>query len=78
MSEWKQFKDGHPQLGMTIEVRTDKGVKEMGKVVVLRDLGEGAISMTTSIYLNAAARPYYEWREVEHQSQSDRSAPRQA
>lgn len=65
MSEWKPFKDGHPQLGMKIEVRTDKGVLEMGKVVVLRDLGAGAVSMTTERYLNSAARPYYEWRQVE-------------
>ena len=61
---WRKFSEGHPQLGMTIEVRTDKGVTSAGKVERLWDIGGGWVSITTDHYVNMAVRPSYEWRQA--------------
>ncbi len=67
---WKTFREGHPQLGMAVELRAGDKILEAGTVQSLVALGEGTISITTEKYVNMVVRLGYEWREVEHQSPS--------
>lgn len=65
MNNWISFKEKHPTLGLMLDIKVDdKEHLNIGKLLMLRDVGGGWIVFETENWVGAAVRPEYQWRET--------------